>query len=207
VELVAFGALGRGPHTTARFEPGEIAALVGRTGSGKTTLIRALLGLEPASGRLLLNGTNVSAKRAGPGDRPFAWVPQEAPLVTGTLTENVLLMGGTDEDARAALLLVGAERLAGTVDRIGPGGRPLSGGERRQVSLARALVAGLPVLLLDEPTEGLDAESASAVRDAIARLRGVRTVIVATHRDDVVAIADRVVHVGGEPGATTLAAE
>jgi ABC-type multidrug transport system fused ATPase/permease subunit len=207
VELVAFGALGRGPRTTARFEPGEIVALVGPTGSGKTTLFRALLGLEPATGRLLSNNRDMTTRLVGPRDRPFAWVPQEAPLVTGTLAENVLLMGGTEADARAALGLVGAERLARTVDRVGPGGRPLSGGERRQVSLARALVTGLPVLLLDEPTEGLDAESARAVRDAIVRLRGTRTVVVATHRDDVVAIADRVVHVGGEPGAATLAAE
>jgi ABC-type multidrug transport system fused ATPase/permease subunit len=207
VELVRFGALARGPRTTARFEPGEIVALVGPTGSGKTTLFRALLGLEPATGRLLSNTRDMTTKRVGPRDRPFAWVPQEAPLVTGTVMENVRLLGGDETDARAALELVGAERLARTADRVGPGGRPLSGGERRQVSLARALVTGLPILLLDEPTEGLDAESACAVKDAIARLRGTRTVIVATHRDDVIAMADRVVHVGDGLGTATLAAE
>jgi ABC-type multidrug transport system fused ATPase/permease subunit len=207
LELVGFGAADRGPVTTLRLEPGEIVALVGPTGSGKTTLLRALLGLEPGRGQVLLGGRDVTFSPAGPRERPFAWVPQEAPLVTGTLHENVLLMGGTEADARTALALVGAERLAGTADVVGPGGRPLSGGERRQVSLARALVTGLPVLLLDEPTEGLDAQSARTVEDAIVRLRGARTVLVATHRDEVVAIADRVVRLGAEPGPKTLAAE
>ena len=207
LDLIGFGAAERGPRTTMRVEPGEIVALVGPTGSGKTTLLRTLLGLEPPCGRLTLDGEDMTTVPAGPRRRPFAWVPQEAPLVTGTLTENVVLMGGTEADARAALTAVGAERLARTVEIVGPGGRPLSGGERRQVSLARALVTGLPVLLLDEPTEGLDPESARAVEDAIVRLRGTRTVLIATHRDEVVRIADRVVRLGGEADTAKFAAE
>ncbi len=82
----------------------------------------------------------------------------------------------------------------------------MSGGERRKVAIARALVSGLPILLLDEPTEGLDADSARAVRDAILRLRGVRTVFIATHREDLVAVADRVVRIGARAD-DSLAAE
>jgi ABC-type transport system involved in cytochrome bd biosynthesis fused ATPase/permease subunit len=125
-------------------------------------------------------------------------VPQEAPLITGTVTENVLLVGGDPEQARRALEQVGARTLLSLSpgELVGPGGRPLSGGERRQIALCRALVSGLPVLLLDEPTEGLDGAASAAVCTAIARLRGTHTGVVATHREEVARLADRVVQVG-----------
>jgi ABC-type transport system involved in cytochrome bd biosynthesis fused ATPase/permease subunit len=134
----------------------------------------------------------------GPEHRPFAWVPQEAPLVTGTVATNVMLTGGDDGSSRGALESLGARSLLGIADGeiVGPGGRPLSGGERRLVSIARAVSSGLPVILLDEPTEGLDAASVSGVLEALSSLRGKRTMIVATHRDDVMALADRVVTIG-----------
>jgi ABC-type multidrug transport system fused ATPase/permease subunit len=203
VELREFGAAARGPATSLLLAPGDIVALIGPTGSGKTTLIRALLGLEKARGLLLVDGADVTDAPAGPDARPFAWVPQEAPLVTGTVAENVMLFGGDLDGASAALRAVGAERLAASSrhELVGPAGRPLSGGERRQVALARALVTGLPVLVLDEPTEGLDADAAHAVRCAISRLRGRRTILIATHRDDVVAITDRAVRLGAGTGS------
>jgi ABC-type transport system involved in cytochrome bd biosynthesis fused ATPase/permease subunit len=185
---------------------GEIVCLVGPTGAGKTTLFRVLLGLDPARGRILVDGEDVTASPSGPETRPFAWVPQEAPLVTGSVRENVLLVGGDARAADDALRLVGATQLAALpADAVvGPGGRPLSGGERRQVALCRALVSGLPVLLLDEPTEGLDPDSADSVCRAITNLRGARTVLVVTHRSDVARIADRVVPLGA-PGSDAAA--
>jgi ABC-type multidrug transport system fused ATPase/permease subunit len=198
VELENVGAVDRGPVTSLVAARGEIVCLVGPTGSGKTTLFRVLLGLEPARGRIAVDGEEITASPSGPVTRPFAWVPQEAPLVTGSVVDNILLVGGDARTALEALRRLGANGLAelpvNTV--VGPGGRPLSGGERRQVSLCRALVSGLPVLLLDEPTEGLDPEAARSVCRAIASLRGVRTVLVATHRTDVAHIADRVVSLG-----------
>ncbi len=207
LELCALGAQGRGPSTSLCAVPGEIVCVVGPTGSGKTTLLRVLLGLDRARGRVLLDGVDIAGAKAGPAFRPFAWVPQEAPLVTGSVVENVLLVGGDPAEARRALLLIGAAELAELPmsELVGPGGRPLSGGERRQIALCRALLSGLPILLLDEPTEGLDGAASAAVCEAIRRLRGERTVLVATHRRDVVAIADRVVHIGAE--AAGLAAE
>jgi len=203
VELDHVGAEGRGPSTSFLAGSGEIVCLVGPTGSGKTTLFRVLLGLEPGRGRILVAGDDITTSPSGPSTRPFAWVPQEAPLVTGSVVENVLLVGGDARAAEDALRLVGAAHLATLPAHtvVGPGGRPLSGGERRQVSLCRALVSGLPVLLLDEPTEGLDAEAAESVCRAIGNLRGRRTVLVATHRRDVAAVADRVVRLGTAAGA------
>jgi ABC-type transport system involved in cytochrome bd biosynthesis fused ATPase/permease subunit len=203
VELSNFGGLDRGRTLTVTIAPGEVVGLLGRTGSGKTTLFRALLGLEAARGELRIGGEPLVGAGVGPTCRPFAWVPQDAPLVTGTIAENVALLGGDESVAEEALRAVGAERLVpmARTELVGPGGRPLSGGERRQVSLARALATKLPVLLLDEPTEGLDADASSAVLRAIAALGGRRTVIVATHRMDVLAVTDRVVRLLDEGDA------
>ncbi|HEU5077151.1 MAG TPA: ATP-binding cassette domain-containing protein [Polyangiaceae bacterium] len=200
LELRGFGARRMTTTTTLLVEPGEIVALVGPTGSGKTSLLRAMLGLEPATGRLRYGGRELSTAGIGPPERPFAWVPQEAPLVGDTLLGNVGLFSDT-ERARQALEWVGASRLQRELaeTKLGPGGRSLSGGERRLVSLARALATGLPVLLLDEPTEGLDSAAAERVVAALARLGGHRTLLVVTHRTDVAAIADRVVDVGARP--------
>lgn len=197
LELRDFGARRMETVTTLVVEPGEIVALVGPTGSGKTSLLRAMLGLEPALGRLCYGGRDLSAAGIGPPDRPFAWVPQEAPLVADTLLGNVGLFSDT-ERAREALAWIGAARLQDELAdaKLGPGGRPLSGGERRLVSVARALATGLPVLLLDEPTEGLDPTAAKLVIAALARLERRRTLLIVTHRTDVAAIADRSVSVG-----------
>jgi ABC-type transport system involved in cytochrome bd biosynthesis fused ATPase/permease subunit len=178
--------------------PGELLALVGPNGSGKTTLLRALLGLEPARGELRYAGVELGDRGVGPGERPFAWVPQQAPLVSGTVLENVALVGVSEAEARAALSEIGADGLLGRAarDQVGPGGRPLSGGECRQVALARALCTGQPVLLLDEPTAGLDAEATRAVLGALTRLRGRRSAIVVTHDPAVAAICDRVLSFG-----------
>lgn len=186
---------GTGAPLSLRAEPGTVVAIAGPTGAGKTTLLRTLLGLEPAAGGdVLYAGERLADAPAGPAARPFAWVPQEAPLLADTLQGNVQL-GAGDVDALEALAPLGAGHLVGELEeaRLGAGGRPVSGGERQWISLARAIATRQPVLLLDEPTSGLDAQSQRRVLDAIARLRGRRTVLIVTHRPEPLDIADVVV--------------
>jgi ATP-binding cassette subfamily C protein CydD len=194
----------RTPLASFSLAPGEIVAVVGRTGSGKTTLLRTLLGLEPcASGSIRYGSTELDEAGVGPGERPFAWVPQEAPVVTGTLAENVALATGDLRSVRRCegiLAWIGAEQLLsiGLHEKLGAGGRPVSGGERQWISLARAIASGLPVLLLDEPTAGLDAGAAARVLVALGRLRATHAVILVTHQREPLAIADRVIAVGSD---------
>jgi ABC-type multidrug transport system fused ATPase/permease subunit len=195
--LDGMGAGRRGPRTTLTVNPGEMVTVVGPTGSGKTTLLRALLGLEVSTGQLRYGGRDLSNAAVGPDARPFAWVPQDAPLVTGSVLENVGLHAPSPEAAAQALQAIGAERLLELGDEVvGPAGRNLSGGEQRQVAIARALASGQPVLLLDEPTAGLDRESAQRVLLALGRLRRTRSVLIVTHARAVMDGSDRVVAIG-----------
>jgi ATP-binding cassette subfamily C protein CydCD len=189
---------------TAAAGPGRWLAVTGASGSGKSTLLAAILGFLPATGgHLYLSG------RA-------AWCPQEAHLFDSTIRGNLLLArpepapastdsaqrgpGGAmvangDEQMRAALDVVGLgpmlARLEDGLDtRIGPGGAYLSGGERTRLAVARALMTGADVILLDEPTAHLDAESG---RLMLAELRdGLRdrTVVLVTHNPDDIDAAD-----------------
>lgn len=192
-------ARGAGGALSMRVEPGAIVAIVGPTGIGKTTFLRTLLGLQaPESGVVLYGGATLTDAPAGPEHRPFAWVPQDAPLLADTLEANVSL--GAEADARWAIEEVGAADLARRVGgaRIGAGGREVSGGERQWIALARAIATRQPVLLLDEPTSGLDADAQQRVLDAIARLRGKRSVLIVTHRPEPLAIASVVVRLSQE---------
>jgi ABC-type transport system involved in cytochrome bd biosynthesis fused ATPase/permease subunit len=177
-------------------EKGKIAAITGATGVGKTTLLRTLLGLEaPSQGDIRYDGAPLVDAPPGPGARPFAWVPQEAPLLADTLDANVRL--GADVDPREALSPIGAEHLVDVLGdaKLGAGGRAVSGGERQWIALARAVATRQPILLLDEPTSGLDARAQERVLDAISRLRADRSVLLVTHRPEPLAIADLVVRV------------
>jgi ABC-type transport system involved in cytochrome bd biosynthesis fused ATPase/permease subunit len=188
-------------------QPGEIVAVVGATGAGKTTLLRALLGLEPSTRGSIRYGTCELADRGvGPRERPFAWVPQDAPVIAGTLAENVLLAPGdrgaggqVDEGdhelVNDLLRRIGAEKLAHQCrnNALGAVGRPVSGGERKWICLARALATELPILLLDEPTAGLDGPAQRQMLTALDGLRGERTILLVTHQLEPLEIADRVI--------------
>jgi len=186
-----------GAHTplSLRVPAGSIVAIAGPTGIGKTSLFRALLGLDALrAGSVRFGDRDLTARAVGPSERPFAWVPQEAPVIAATLDDNVMLGAKTDARASALLSELGADELADAVGDATLGTeRAVSGGERQWIAMARALATQLPVLLLDEPTSALDPDAQAIVLRAIERLRGKRTVIVVTHRPEPLAIADMVV--------------
>lgn len=210
-------ARGMGGPITLQVPPGAIAVITGPTGAGKTTLLRTLLGLESAlGGDVRYGAASLRSSPAGPTARPFAWVPQDAPLLADTLSANIGL-GASGVDAHDALDPLGASHLVRDLDasRLGESGRAVSGGERQWIALARAIATRQPVLLLDEPTSGLDPHAQRMVLDAVERLRGERTVILVTHRSEPVAIADIVLRIDAcgatgdvlRPGGTPLREE
>lgn len=198
VEVRELGVPGKSPMVSFTLAAGRMIALAGATGAGKSTLLRALLGLEPnAAGLVSLNGQVLLPGQVGPSFRPFAWVPQDAPVVSGSLADNFRLAGADPEGARRELEALGAGSMARDVaeTKIGLAGRALSGGERRWVALARALATGLPVVILDEPTVGLDRLARDTVLAVLERARGSRAILVASHDEAVLRLADEVVQV------------
>lgn len=173
---------------TATAEPGRWLAVTGTSGSGKSTLLAVVLGFLPAAGGQILLGGRA------------AWCPQEAHLFDSTIRGNLLLglpegQRGGEPEARLqdALAAVGLGPLIGRLEhgldtRIGPGGAFLSGGERQRLAVARTLLTGADVILLDEPTAHLDAESGRAMLAELRHGLRDRTVVLVTHNpDDIVA--------------------
>ncbi|TCM41112.1 thiol reductant ABC exporter subunit CydD [Kribbella sp. VKM Ac-2568] len=176
--------------------PGEVVALAGPSGAGKSTVIATILGFVVPEGGVVVAGGSAADEFAPERWREqFAWVPQRPGLRLGSIADNVRLgrPDASDYDVLRALAAAGAPELD-PAKAVGEGGQLLSGGQRRRVALARALITEAPVLLLDEPTAGLDASSEAAV---VANLRATgRTVLLVAHRPALLAAADRVVEVG-----------
>lgn len=180
--------------------PGSRVAITGISGSGKTRLVEALAGLRPAIHAIALDGVPIADCPADRLRGQLALSPQDATLIAGTIADNLRLARPrvTADEMHAALITVClADRIAamplGLETRIGEDGGTLSGGERKRLSLARALLAGRPWLILDEPSEGLDAATEA---DLIVRLdqwlatTGTGLILV-SHRPAPLALADR----------------
>jgi thiol reductant ABC exporter CydD subunit len=182
--------------------PGETVALVGESGAGKSTVAALLLGLlAPVSGRISVGDVDLDGCDLEAWRRLVAWVPQHPTLLRGTLADNIRLgdPAAPDPRVRDAAALAGAHSFItrlpeGYATVVGDGGRPLSPGERRRIGLARAFVRDAPLVILDEPTADLDPHSVAVVSAAVERLRRGRTVLLIAHRPELVAHADRVVH-------------
>lgn len=167
---------------------GEHIAILGRTGCGKSTLLQLLTrAWDPQSGELLLNEQPISSMDERTLRRTMSVVPQRVHLFSATLRDNLLLAApnATDDALSAVLVRTGLEKLldeSGLNSWLGEGGRQLSGGELRRLAIARALLHDAPLMLLDEPTEGLDATTESQILDLLADVMRDKTVLMVTHR-------------------------
>ena len=167
---------------------GEHIAILGRTGCGKSTLLQLLTrAWDPADGEILLNDQPLTRLNEATLRQAMSVVPQRVHLFSATLRDNLLLAapGASDIQLMKALERVGLEKLledSGLNAWLGEGGRQLSGGELRRLAIARALLHDAPLMLLDEPTEGLDATTESQILDLLAEVMREKTVLMVTHR-------------------------
>jgi ATP-binding cassette subfamily C protein LapB len=185
---------------TLRFEPGERAALLGRIGSGKSTILRLLAGLyQPSAGLVDVDGMDL--RQIDPADfrARVGFVSQDPRLFQGSLRDNVLLDRPGADPARLAEVarLTGLDRLVASHPQgwelpVGEAGNLLSGGQRQLVALARCLVTRPRILLMDEPTSSMDAQSEVAFLRQLKTACGDCTLVMVTHRPAVLELVQRV---------------
>ena len=168
--------------------PGDHVAILGHTGSGKSTLLQLLTrAWDPDAGRLRLNGESLDGWSEPALRAMMGVVPQRVHIFSATLRANLLLGAPAADDARlqAVLEQTGLEKLLdreGLDQWLGEGGRQLSGGEQRRLGIARVLLHDAPLLLLDEPTEGLDAATERRILALLRQAGRQKTLVMVTHR-------------------------
>jgi len=181
--------------------PGETIALIGKRGSGKTTVVNLLLRtLDPDSGQILFDG-------ASEKDLDLEWirqhiglVPQDPFLFYGTIRDNLTMAKEDATDAELMAAITAAE-LKGFVDaspdgldtKVGDQGMALSGGQAQRLAIARALLKDAPLVILDEPTSQIDVETEALLNRALERLCANKTVLLIAHRLSTIEQADRIV--------------
>jgi len=180
---------------------GETVAFVGPNGSGKTTLLSLVPRLfAPSSGRILIDGFDIAEADLKSLRSQIGVVTQEVVLFSGTIRDNIAFgrLGVTDEDitraarrARAEAFIL--EKPGGYEAQVGEGGVSLSGGQRQRIAIARAILRDPAILILDEATSMIDAESEQMIGEAIAEFAKGRTCLVVAHRLSTVRSADRIV--------------
>ncbi|MBM7132171.1 type I secretion system permease/ATPase [Dyella mobilis] len=181
--------------------PCERIAILGRIGSGKSTLLRLIARLyRPTQGQIFSDDIDVAQIDPADWRRAVGFVSQEAQLFYGTLRENVMIgrPDATSEELLRVLRLTGLDQIAaghplGINLPVGENGSGLSGGQRQLVSLARTLLARPKLLLLDEPTSAMDAQTETQFLEHLARATEGQTMIVVTHRPSLLSLVQRVV--------------
>jgi len=173
--------------------PGTLLGITGPSGCGKSTLIDVLLGLRAfESGSVTVGGVELDDLDRASWLRRIAWVPQRPVLVAGTVADNIRLgrPEATTGEVRHAAGLAALDVTLETA--VGEGGTGLSTGQQRRVALARAICADRPLLLMDEPTEGVDPDTEAVITAALPVIRDGRTVVVVSHRRALLDECDRV---------------
>ena len=178
-----------------------MTALIGESGSGKTTLARLVARFFDADqGSVLVGGVDVRAMSSTQLADHVSQIFQESYLFAGSIADNIRFgyPDASDADLRDAVRLAGVieiiERLPQGLDTpVGEGGTCLSGGERQRIAIARALIKKAPILLVDEATAALDAENQAIITQALARLKGQRTLLVIAHQLATVSMADQII--------------
>jgi thiol reductant ABC exporter CydD subunit len=192
---------------------GEHVALVGPSGAGKSTVLALLLGfVRPDEGRVLVDGTDLADADLDHWRTQVAWVPQAPHLLAVSIADNIRLgrPEATDAEVRAAAADAHVAEFVADLPQgydtvLGERGQGLSVGQQRRVALARAFLRDAPLVLLDEPTAGLDGHSEALVAVALERLCAGRTVVLATHRLDLAGADYRVVRLdAGQVRDTSL---
>ena len=209
LEDVTLANPGRGAPVLDGFDlrigRGDVVALVGPSGAGKTTVASLLLGLRaPDRGCVSVDGADLASLDLGAWRHQTAWLPQRPTIFRGSVRDNIALGNPQvsnaelrDASERAGFASVAEDLPDGYDTVVGEGGRELSAGETRRLALARALVSTAPLLILDEPTANLDAESAAAIATSIRAIDPSRAVLLIAHDPELALVADRIVRLAG----------
>jgi len=185
---------------TMEIPAGQVVALVGPSGAGKTTFASMIPRFyDPGEGRIELDGVDLRELRLHDLRDHITLVPQEAILFAGTISENIALgrSGATREEIVEAARQANADGFIARLPQgyetpVGERGAQLSGGQKQRISIARAFLKDAPVLILDEATAALDADSESQIQRELAELAKGRTTLIIAHRFSTIRIADRI---------------
>ncbi|MCG9681526.1 type I secretion system permease/ATPase [Vibrio sp. Isolate23] len=181
--------------------PGEKVAIIGRIGSGKTTLERLILGLfKPTEGHVRIDDTDIEQLHHIDIRRNIGCVPQDSQLFYGSIRDNITLGRPLADDRdvmdaanRAGVTVFTQQDPAGLERQVGEGGLLLSGGQRQAVTIARAFLGRPPVLLMDEPTSAMDNRSEMHIKQQLEQLKPSETLILITHKTSMLDVVDRVI--------------
>jgi ATP-binding cassette subfamily B protein len=185
-----------------KIEPGQHVALVGKSGSGKSTLVSLVLRLyEPVSGAIRIDGRDIRDYTLDSLRSQISVVLQDSLLFGATIRDNIAYgaMKASDEEVELAAYLANAHQFITALPRgydtvVGERGVKLSSGQRQRIAIARAAIRKAPILIMDEPTTGLDNENARAVIEALERLLRNRTTFLIAHDLQLVAHSDLILY-------------
>ncbi|MCL9777309.1 type I secretion system permease/ATPase [Vibrio methylphosphonaticus] len=182
-------------------EPGEKVAIIGRIGSGKTTLERLIMGLyQPTEGHVRIDDTDIAQLHHVDVRRNIGCVPQDCNLFFGSIRDNITLGRPLVDDRdvmdaanRAGVTVFTQQDPAGLERQVGEGGLLLSGGQRQAVAISRAFLARPPILIMDEPTSAMDNRSELHIKTQLKQLKPTETLVLITHKTSMLDVVDRVI--------------